>query len=96
MKIRHSFECCPNVRPHGKTGLQAARRKHMKRYIAPSVTKPKSSTRQRVRASAEGVKWLIAPAGTEGEVVRCGLVVTVLWMGPSEKPSSRPNFWEAA
>ena len=66
-----------------------------RRKITPPVYTPKFKEGDRVRLSAEGVKWLIGSEGTMGTVECCGLVVRVLIDGKPNSQHYSTDYWDA-
>jgi len=70
-------------------------RKKLLRHTPPTYT-PKFREGQRVRISAEGIKYQIAKKGTMGTVEHCGLVVQVKIDGQNDIAAYWPDYWDAA
>ena len=66
-----------------------------RRKITPPVYIPKFKEGDRVRLSAEGVKWLIGSEGMMGTVEYCGLVVRVLIDGKPNAQFYSTDYWDA-
>lgn len=66
----------------------------MKRRIDPPPSKPAFKPGDRVRISALGVEWRIAPAGTTGTVEDCSLNALIKIDGKESSRYFAPDFWD--
>jgi hypothetical protein len=71
-----------------------SRRRNIAKITPPSYT-PKFQAGQRVQISPVGIEYQIAPAGTQGTVETCGLIVRILIDGTDQAHNYALDYWEA-